>query len=249
MTAGAPDLALLDFRFKSEQSNSVTRQGEHVSRLPSNVVEVEQAQFGAPAVNTWIAFQVAVGEGKVSRLHAVPGRRRLPPVGCCPSPVPPGRGTPSVAIDAHHLALRDLIPQQVQRCSFLGENRNPVSLRAQMVELEHDRIGLATVCAGMRGEVLLHERSGQGLAPAFRVAGLAPMKSAALPKVVAKAGFAPPLAPAWTATERRLGQVAPALAATQSRTVRSGKGGRRRRRVWDDPTPRHAANPETHRAE
>jgi hypothetical protein len=101
-----------------------------------------------------------------------------------------------VTADAHHVAQRDLFIEARRLDPILGELADIGVLAADVIELEHNGVRLAAVCAGMTLEVVKDVLFG-AQAPALECsARLLAMKITPFNEVLAKAAPATPLSPA-----------------------------------------------------
>jgi hypothetical protein len=105
-------------------------------------------------------------------------------------------GDAPVAVRAPDLAARDLRPDPFRRRAVADQERDVLRLAAQVIELEHRRVGFPAVAARMLGQVGHHDRrrcrGDPPLArrdlPAMHVTALAEVRAEALAAPVLQAG-------------------------------------------------------------
>src|SRR5205085_1934160 len=179
------------------------------------------------------SLQGPVDEGDVAGLRSREAVQARAPVRSSSPPTAPPGGPAAMTVDAHHLAPRQLGLDNRRRDSFRDHRADVSPLRADVIEFEHERIGLPAFEAWRRAKLRLHQRPGfVATAPASRPDLLA-VCPASLAEVLAEALAAPPLTPARVAVEVAGGTylaAAPAPPRLTGDIDRAAKGGSRRDR-------------------
>jgi hypothetical protein len=193
---------LTDLPTKCRDTCPARRQLEDRAVLLADVVEVEHNQVGNTAIDALGSLQLLVRERNATLLAPQP-RRRLgsPVVGAAP-PAGSLGGAATVAVDANHLAARELASQSRDRRAACNEGREVSALWAYVIELEHERISLAAFNTLTSDEVGDDERSGVFDPSLPRRARLSTVEVAAFSEVNAKAVTTPPLVPVAAPVER-----------------------------------------------
>ena len=190
------------------------------------MIEVEHDQIVAATIDTARAPQ------RVMDILQIP---RLKPVQVCgwrtiwiqPPPSSSLSGPTSVTVRAYDLALGDLLFERAAPGRFNAEEADGGAFIAEVIELEHDGVGLTTVRTRVRLEVVPDKRLPLEASPTLRKPDLLEMPVATLSEVGAEAISAPPLAALGVAIEGVRGKHAlAATAATEGRRVRNGLGRR-----------------------
>lgn len=156
--------------------------------------------------------------------------------------------SPAVTVHAHDLAQVDLALKPPDRPPGGRELADVRPLVLEVVELEHQRIGLRAADARVAGEVLVHEATGRQAAPRACIGGLCPVTATPVRKVLRKAASTPMLPAggrvAAEVRDRQRALAAPTALylagcdrASADRLARARARGRLRRRTGNVPDP------------
>lgn len=201
------NLAVGDLRLNADETNPITGKLKNGSGLRPDVVEIQDADIGLPAVSAWSPLEVAVGEGEVSGGLVPLGSGGPPPLLCTPPPPFSARASSPVTVDANDFAFIELSLQGRKGVAHGPEAGHVPALASDVVELEDNRILLAAVSTSMRSQVLPDEGRCRLLPLGPCHGGLLPVPVAAPSEVQAKALAAPPLSPARMTIECGLRQL------------------------------------------
>jgi hypothetical protein len=181
----------------------VTSEGCHVSGLFADVIELEDTDVAFAAVDASGRREDVDDEADVALMplaspSALATRRIEPP------PPLPSRSPSPMAARAHNLTPSHLGDEDGLQHTAPDERRYLRSLRAKMIELEHDGIRFAAVDAGPGAEVLEHE--GLGFPDTRRFEGVVAVQMVGTLLLVVRleALAAPPLEAGTTTVEAPL---------------------------------------------
>ena len=135
---------------------------------------------------------------------------RIVDVSSQPRPAGPPRRDPPMTVRAADLALRDLGLDPRPRRTARDKGAHELAFLADVVKVEHPRIGLVAVDARVLTEIVGHQALREPDPPLPRHGGLLDVLRAAPPEVVAEALPAPVLQPRPGPVEGRRREVPPA---------------------------------------
>jgi hypothetical protein len=156
VAVGAADQAALNLLSEAGEADLSVGELHDGPRLRPDVIEVQDADVRLAAVDASGYGQYLQGEPHVTRLcDGPPSNRREVRRGAAPTAAP--RGPAAMAVGAHDLAAGDLGLENGEQHAAPHQGRDLGALRAQMVELQDDRIRLAAVDARARAKECEHE--------------------------------------------------------------------------------------------
>jgi hypothetical protein len=214
MTVAASDLASGHLRVEPREAPLAPGHRRHVARLSVHVVELEDGELAAPAVDATRRGEPGEHPREVARTRRAFGHPRVVEAPRHPRPAPTLRRDAPVAVRASHLAARDLPEDLLVRAAAGDQVREPLRALADMVELEDRKVGLAAVDARMCLQVPDDRRAGTLRTPSLRRGDLPAVPIAPRCEVRAEAVAAPVLMPGRSPIERGQRQRSPASTAT-----------------------------------
>jgi hypothetical protein len=212
VTAGAPDLALVNLSVDRGQAASVPREPCHRIALVAQVIELEDYCVALATVDARASCEHRADVREVTGDRT--GRiRATRVVGIDASPARSLPRTSAMAVGAHDLAPSDLGVDGLERRTVGDQRADVCGLVSHVVELQHDRVALAAIDARVRAEVLQDVRLERTGAGALRGFGLIAMEVAARAEIGGEARPAVPLVAVAEPVEQLQGEIVAAAAA------------------------------------
>ena len=213
MTVRTADLALADLFVDRGETAPMPGKLCHRCALGPDVVELEHDGVSLSAIDARVSAQDIEDVREVPRDVRIRVRTRQD-VRCRGAPPPAADGSPTaMAIRADDLTSGDLGVDGPRRGCARDQLRDARRLRAEVIELEDDRVGLAAIDAGVLTKMVEYLRAQGSLSRQLGGVRLSSVCVASLAEVRGEAGPAPPLQAVPVPIEALDRQVMPATAA------------------------------------
>jgi hypothetical protein len=252
MAAGTPDLALRDLRVDGSQARPRPCEARDILALDPDMVELQDEWVALATVSAAVPREHCFEMQKVASDLRGPMRALYQLVAVRATPWTSPGGPSTMAVGANHFTLRDLRIDDGERRRCADQRCYRRGLASEVVELQNDRIVLATIHARVLAQEIQDVRSQPALTRLLGRLRLIAMELPARSEVRSEARPAPPLEPFPEAVEELHGQIVTTAAAVSELTGapdakpsdghRAGRsrGCRRRRRGRDDVAYPHA---------
>ena len=213
MTVRTADLALPDLFVDRGETASVPGKLCHRCALSPDVVELEDEGVSLSAIDARLSAQDLEDVREVPG-HVPIGVRARHDLRCRGTPPLAADGGPTaMAVRADDLTSGDLGVDGPRRRRARDQLRNARRLLAEVIELQDDRIGLATIDARVITEMVEHMRAQGSVSHHLGGVRLSSVCVASLAEVGGEARSTPPLQPVAVPVEAFDGEVVSAPAA------------------------------------